>query len=149
MPRRPREASAEGLLMCREVVPGVPTPVSIAVHTPITITPAIGTSPDQVMRAFEQSLPHTSEPDLATAHRLAIPDAHVLRLHSVRTQAIEEDGVTATQYRLDARYWYTVPGAKQVALVDMTTPLGDIPQAMLRFFDAIVEASSWSDRGDG
>ncbi len=31
----------------------------------------------------------------------------------------------------------------QVALVQMSTPLGDIPHAMLRFFDTIVAGSSW------
>lgn len=67
----------------------------------------------------------------------------MLRLHAVSTQLIQEDGASAEQKRLVARYWYAVPGHKQVALVHMSTPLGDIPHAMLRFFDAIVAASSW------
>lgn len=138
-----RAAEARLLLLCREVAPGVPTPVSITVHTPLTITPAIGTSPENVMRAFEQSLPHTSEPDLETATRLTIADSIVLRLHSVAPQLIEEGDHAVTQNRLAARYWYTVPGSKQVVLVDMVTPLGDIPHAMLRFFDSIVAASHW------
>ncbi len=37
----------------------------------------------------------------------------------------------------------------QDLLVNMTTPLGDIPHAMLRFFDAIVAASSWSEPVSG
>ncbi|WP_239640085.1 hypothetical protein [Microbacterium sp. B24] len=35
-----REASAHLLLMCREIAPRIPTPVTITVHTPITITPS-------------------------------------------------------------------------------------------------------------
>ncbi|KIC59506.1 hypothetical protein [Microbacterium hominis] len=138
-----REASAHLLLICREIAPGVPTPVAITVHTPITVTPAVGTAPEAVMRAFELSLPHTGEPDLETATRMDAAGSAVLRLHAVSTQMIEEDGQSAVQRRLVARYWYTVPNSKQVALVNMSTPLGDIPHAMLRFFDAIVAASSW------
>lgn len=37
----------------------------------------------------------------------------------------------------------------QAALVEITTPLGDTPHAMLGFFDAIVEAFSWSDADHG
>ena len=139
-----RAASAHLLLLCREIAPGVPTPVAITVHTPITITPAVGSAPEAVMRAFEMSLPHTAEPDLETATRVDAAGSAVLRLHAVSTQAIEEDGQSVVQKRLVARYWYTVPDHKQVALVHMSTPLGDIPHAMLRFFDAIVAGSSWA-----
>ncbi|MEO2135101.1 hypothetical protein [Microbacterium sp.] len=139
-----REASAHLLLMCREIAPGIPTPVTITVHTPITITPSVGTAAEAVMRAFELSLPHTAEPDLQTATRVDAAGSAVLRLHAVSTQLIEEDGASAEQKRLVARYWYTVPGHKQVALVQMSTPLGDIPHAMLGLFDAIVAGSSWS-----
>ncbi|MBF4562757.1 hypothetical protein ITJ43_11460 [Microbacterium sp. VKM Ac-2870] len=142
-----RAASAHLLLMCREVAPGVATPVAITVHTPITITPAVGTAPDAVMRAFEMSLPHTDEPDLGTAIRVDAAGSAVLRLHAVSTQTIEEDGQTSVHKRLVARYWYTVPGHKQVALVQMSTPLGDLPHAMLRLFDAIVAGSAWADAG--
>ena len=144
-----REASAHLLLMCREIAPGVPTPVAISVHTPVEVTPTVGTAPEAVMRAFTASLPHTAERDLETATRTDAAGSAVLRLHSVTAQLIEEDGSTVTQNRLVARYWYTVPGRKQVALVNMTTPLGDIPHAMLRFFDAIVAASSWSEPVSG
>ena len=64
-----REASAHLLLMCREIAPGVPTPVAISVHTPVEVTPAVGTAPEAVMRAFTASLPHTAECDLETATR--------------------------------------------------------------------------------
>lgn len=133
--------------MCREIAPGVPTPVAITVHTPITITPAVGTAPDAVMRAFELSLPHADEPDLETATRVDAAGSVVLRLHAVRDQTTEEDGQTAVHRRLVARYWYTVPGHNQVALVQMSTPLGDLPHAMLRLFDAIVAASFWAEGG--
>lgn len=75
-----RAASAHLLLMCREIAPGVPTPVAITVHTPITIAPAVGTAPDAVMRAFEMSLPHTNEPDLETASRVDAASSAMLRL---------------------------------------------------------------------
>jgi len=140
-----RAASAHLLLLCREIAPSVPTPIAITVHTPITITPAVGTAADAVMRAFELSLPHTGEPDLETATRVDAAGSAVLRLHAVSAQTIEEDGQSAVQKRLVARYWYTVPGHKQVALVQMSTPLGDLPNAMLRLFDTIVAGSAWAD----
>jgi hypothetical protein len=75
----------------------------------------VGTAAEAVMRAFELSLPHTGEPDLQTATRVDAAGSAVLRLHAVSTQLIEEDGASAEQKRLVARYWYTVPGHKQVA----------------------------------
>lgn len=46
-----------------------------------------------------------------------------------------------TQRRLVAQYWYPQPGTKKLALVVLSTPLGDIPNTLLSYFDAIVEAS--------
>lgn len=141
-----RAASAELLLLCREIAPGVPTPIALTVHSPerVRMTPAAGTDPERVMDVFEESLRAIGDPDAATATRLRVPGTAVLRLHAVTPQLIEEGGERAVQNRLTARYWYTVPGEKRLTLVSLTTPLGDIPHAMLRFFDSIVEASSWA-----
>ena len=46
-----------------------------------------------------------------------------------------------TQRRLVAQYWYPQHGTKKLALVVLSTPLGDIPNTLLSYFDAIVEAS--------
>lgn len=139
-----RAARAHLLLLCREIAPGVPVPVSMSVHEAVDVTPAVGTSAEQVMRAFELSLPRTAEPDLGTATRMETSDSIVLRLHAVTPQVIEEDGHQVVQRRLVARYWFTVPAVKQVVLVNITTPLGDIAHTMLRFFDAIALAAKWS-----
>lgn len=141
-----RAASADMLLLCREIAPGVPTPIALTVHAPerVRMTPAAGTNPDRVMDVFEESLRAIGEAGLDTAVRLRIPGSTILRLHAVTPQLIEEGGERAVQNRLTARYWYTEPGEKSLVLVNLTTPLGDIPHAMLRFFDSIVEASSWA-----
>ncbi|MFT4233803.1 MAG: hypothetical protein QM607_02170, partial [Microbacterium sp.] len=145
-----RDADADILLLCREVATDVPTPVALTVHSPrrVRMTPAVGTDPDRVMAVFEASLAEIGEPDLETATRLSMPGSAVLRLHAVTPQLIDEGGEQVLQNRLVARYWYTVPGEKNLVLVSLTTPLGDIPHAMLRFFDSIVEASSWAMPGD-
>lgn len=138
-----RAASAHLLLMCREVAPGVSTPVSLSVHTPVPVTPAVGTTPDRVLAAFEAALPHTAEPDLETAVRVPAAAGEAVRLHALTPQVIEEGGQSITRMRLVARYWLPVPGAKQVVLVNVTTPLGDIPHAMLRLFDAMLAGAYW------
>jgi hypothetical protein len=54
-----------------------------------------------------------------------------------------EDGATFTRRRLVAHYWYPVPDSKKLSLVVLSTPLGDIPNALLAYFDAIVEVSGF------
>lgn len=138
-----QRAGAQALFLCREVAPGMPTPAALTVHVPegMSMSPAIGDGADAVMAALEESFRLLAVPGLDTAHRLEIPGSLIVRLHTVTEQTIEQGGETAVQRRLDARYWCTMPGSKQVLLVDLSTPLGDIPGVMLGFFDAIIGAA--------
>lgn len=64
-----------------------------------------------------------------------------VRVHRIDETVEIEDGAEFTQRRLVAQYWYPQPGTKKLALVVLSTPLGDIPNTHLSYFDAIVEAS--------
>ena len=67
----------------------------------------------------------------------------MLRIDRVHEEGVEEDGVEAVATRLEAEYWFAVPGSKQVVLASFTTPLGEIRSAMLNLFDSIALAASF------
>lgn len=140
--RAAREAEAEKVLVCREIA-GMPIPASITVHVPggMRMSPAIGTSPAAVIETLEAALRELAVEGIGDATRLSSPDGDILRIPTAGHEVVEEEGETLDIHRLRADYWYAVPGTKDVLLVSMTTALGDIPNLMLQFFDAIATAA--------
>ncbi|MFJ2503258.1 hypothetical protein [Microbacterium sp. NPDC087592] len=151
-----RALHAKAMFLMTELRPGTPLPVTLTVfeQPDLRMSPAIGVSPQAVVATLEKVFTELQRPHLDTAHRLQIPGSAILRLHSIEEQKLahEEDLREAPEElaaeagavsirRLSADYWYTVPGSKQVLLVNLSTPVGDIPHVLLGFFDSIVEAS--------
>ncbi|MCW3492810.1 hypothetical protein [Microbacterium sp. SSM24] len=139
-----RDAAAHALFLCIEIVPDVATPASLTVHAPegMRMSPAIGTSADAVLGVLAESFRVLAVPGVETAQRLDGPRASILRLDRLHTETVEEDGVTAVATRLEAEYWFAVPGSKQVVLASFATPLGELRNAMLNLFDSIALAAS-------
>ncbi|MDL9978216.1 hypothetical protein [Microbacterium candidum] len=140
--RSAREAEAEKVLVCREIA-GMPIPASITVHLPdgMRMSPAIGTSSAAVIETLEAAFRELDVEGIDDATRLGSPGGDVLRLLTTGYEAVEEEGERLEIHRLRADYWYAVPGTKDVLLVSMTTALGDIPNLMVQFFDAIATAA--------
>jgi len=136
---------------------GVPMPVALTVisRSDLRMAPAFGTAPQKVIEILHESFRQLSRPGVEDAVVLSIPEAEVLRLHTtteVDVEFSEEERAAADptvlaevdQLRnraLTAEYWYTVPGTKNVLLVNLSTPMADIPHIMLDFFDSIIKAS--------
>lgn len=140
-----RDADAHALFLCIEIVPDLATPASLTVHAPsgMRMSPAIGTSADAVLGVLQQSLGVIGAAEAGTARRLDGPRASMLRIDRVHEEIIEEDGVTAVSTRLEAQYWFAVPGSKHVVLASFATPLGELRHAMLNLFDSIALAASF------
>lgn len=140
-----RDAAAHALFLCIEVVPGIPTPASLTVHAPegMRMSPAIGTSADAVLGVLRESFEVLAVPGIETARRLDGPRASMLRLDRLHQETVTEDGVTAVATRLEAEYWFAVPGSKQVVLASFATPLGELRHAMLSLFDSIALAAAF------
>jgi hypothetical protein len=140
-----RDADAHGLFLCLEIVPGLATPASLTVHAPegMRMTPAVGTSADAVLEVLRRSFEVQEVVGAETARRLDGPRAAMLRIDRVHEETVEEDGVQAVASRLEAEYWFAVPGSKQVVLASFATPLGDIRGAMLNLFDSIALAAAF------
>ncbi|GAB3603089.1 hypothetical protein [Microbacterium aureliae] len=141
-----RDAGAHGFFLCREIVPGLATPISLTVHAPqgMRLSPAVGTDPDAVLEALRRSLAELGYPGVGSAQRVAGPRARALRIDVVHDEIVAEDGTTAAAARLEAQYWYAVPGSKHVVLALFTTPLGELREAMLHLFDRIALAAEFA-----
>lgn len=152
-----RKAEAHALFLCIEAAPGVALPASLTVHAPerLRMTPAIGTSADAVLGVLAKGLATSAsdaaspaadadaDADLELARRLDGPRASMLRTERQYEELVEEDGIAVTAVRLEVDYWFAVPGSKQVVLASFATPLGEIRNAMLSFFDSIALAASF------
>lgn len=138
-----RDASAHALFLCIEIVPDLATPASLTVHAPtgMRMSPAVGTSADAVLSVLQESFRVLEVEGADTARRLDGPRASMLRIDRVREERVEEDGVEAVATRLEAEYWFAVPGSKQVVLASFATPLGEIRSAMLNLFDSVALAA--------
>ncbi|MBW9095520.1 hypothetical protein JNB62_17710 [Microbacterium jejuense] len=138
-------ADAHALFLCLEAAPGVWTPASLTVHAPkrLRMTPAVGRSADAVLAVLREGLALSAVDGAGTARRLDGPRVSVLRTERAYEETVEEDGVRATATRLEADYWFAVPGSKHVVLASFVTPLGELRNAMLSFFDSIALAASF------
>lgn len=141
---RAQAGHAQAMFIATEITPGLPMPVTLTVYSPpqMRMSPAVGTAPATVMAALQESFTLTAMAHLETARRTSIAGSEILRLHHVDDHDIPEQPDLHTR-TLTADYWYTVPGSKRVVVATFSTPMGDIPNLMLDYFDALVRASYW------
>ncbi|MDY0907950.1 hypothetical protein [Microbacterium sp. CFBP9034] len=142
-----RDAAAHAMFLCLEIVPELATPMSLTVHAPsaMRMSPAVGTSADAVLGVLRESFGVLAVAGIETARRLDGPRTSMLRIDRVHEEIVEEDGVQAVATRLEAEYWYAVPGSKQVVLASFATPLGELRHAMLNLFDSIALAAFFGE----
>ena len=133
----------EAMFVCAQLRSGVPMPINLTViaRPDLHMSPAIGVSSEAVLEILEKSFEVLQLDDLDSAVRVEGPDFLALRMHRTHVEERDIDGEIFYDRSLVADYWYTVPGTKNVLLVNFITPMGDIPHIMLQFFDAIVKAS--------
>ena len=143
---RARNGHAVAMFIATEIAPGIPMSVTLTVYSPpqMRMSPAVGTTPAAVMAALRTSFVQTGMAHLETAHAMSITGSEVLRLHHVDDQDLPEQPDLRAR-TLTADYWYTVPESKRLTIATFSTPMGDIPNVMLAYFDAIVAASYWED----
>ncbi|CAL4858569.1 hypothetical protein [Microbacterium sp. MM2322] len=146
-----RTSGAQGVFLCREVAPGVPLPATLTVHAPsaMTMTPAIGTAPDAVLDTLHHSLQTLAAAGADTAVRVPAPDGGALRIHRRIDEQLETAAAEPPVQRLEADYWYPVPGSKRVVLASFATPLGHLHDAMLNLFDSIAAAARFESAATG
>lgn len=143
--RAAREAHGRLLLLQTELGPKEPMSAMLTLFDDdrFRMSPSIGTSPQHVLAVLEEALPRIAPEMADTAVRRPFADGEVVRAHRIDESVEVEDGERFTQRRLVAQYWYPVPDSKKLALVMISSPLGDIPNVLLTYFDAIVEVSGF------
>jgi len=137
-----RDAQAQGMFIATEVSPGLAMPVTLTVYAPsdLHMSPAVGTAPETVISMLEKSFVTLEMEGNDTATRLSLGQAEVLRLHRYASPPPDEHA-PETVRNLIVDYWCTVPGSKRVVLANFFTPLSDITNVMLEYFDGVVRAS--------
>ncbi|MFI8633250.1 hypothetical protein ACIGEP_11695 [Microbacterium sp. NPDC077663] len=138
-----RTAGAHGVFLCLEVAPGVRLPATLTVHAPsgMSLTPSIGTSADAVLGTLDRSLRAVCAAGADTATKVSASGGGALRLHRV---VEDPDAADESVRRLEADYWYPVPGAKRVVLASFATPLGHLHDPMLHLFDSVAATASFA-----
>lgn len=135
-----REAEAKSMMFSTEIAPGSPLPVTLLVCAPsrLRMSPSIGTGSDKVLGVLTEGL--SRQRDVATSLvRREAAGGPAVRTHRVEPiQPVEETGGAL---RLTADYWVPVPRSKQVVMVRLATPMGEIENIMLSLFDALIEAT--------
>jgi hypothetical protein len=137
-----REAEAASVLFSTEIAAGTPLPVTLVVYAPrrLRMSPTMGTAAASVVATLTEALGQLDPVAAATAEQVGGPGGMpALRAH--RVEDVEPVAETGRAMRLVADYFLPVPGSKQVTLVRLSTPLGEIAQIMLAMFDALVEAA--------
>ncbi len=135
------------LMFSTELTPGTPMPVTLTVYVPerLRMSPAVGTDPATVLTTFVDGL-EVLDPDAHASLQEAPYDGGTgVRTHRLTDQVHEESDRSVTIRRLSVDYWLPVPGTKRLALVNLATPLGEIAEVMLSFFDAIISAVWFDD----
>lgn len=136
-----QQAEAKSMMFSTEIAPGSPLPVTLVVYAPnrLRMSPSIGTEPDKVLAVFTEGL-RQSDPGLAASIvHLIGAGGPVVRTHRIEPIEAVED--TGGALRLVADYWVPVPKSKQVVMVRLSTPMGEIENIMLSLFDALIGAT--------
>jgi hypothetical protein len=134
------DGNGQSMQVAITIVPEVPISANFTVFLPeVTLTPAIGTSPDAVMELLRRGLEGVT--DLSTEARFDTADSAVLRLHREQAARVDDENDDVPALAVD--YWITVPGHKRVVLVSFATVYSELTEVMLTFFDSIVRASYW------
>ncbi|WP_143544629.1 hypothetical protein [Salinibacterium xinjiangense] len=110
----------------------------------LRMTPATGTSPNAIMQMLRLRLTQLEVEGIDNAAELSIEGSEILRIRREQVEPMHPDAPGHLITNLVVDYWYSVPDSKQVVLANFSTPLADIPEIMVSFFDATVLASSFA-----
>ena len=134
---------ASAVFVCEEVSPGVPLPAMVTVFHPMvapTPDPATASAAREgVLEAMRRDLVATHAAGKESACVLVeAGDGEALRVVTIDEAEAVAGAPTSRVRSVRADYWVLWPDGDRVSLVSCFTPLGDIPHAMVRLFDAIV-----------
>lgn len=137
---------AEAVFLSHEMQPGVVMPVVLTVFRPRIIqatsreasglpTPADALAAAASTRADEWDGIETLDLDVG----------RVMRTHRIRALDVDDAEEVPQVTSLSAEYWVPNPMDTSLVLVNFFTPLGEIPQMMLRYFDSMVATSEFAN----
>lgn len=141
-----RDAGAVTVFLASEITPGTPMPIMLTIFSPreLRMTPATGTSPRAVKQMLRLGLTQLEIEGVENAAELSIEGSEILRIRREHVEPLHPDAPARSIANLIVDYWYSVPDSKQVVLANFSTPLADIPEIMVSFFDATVLASTFA-----
>lgn len=133
------------LMFSTEIAAGAPLPVTLLVFEPagLRMSPAIGTAPETVLKVMAEGLKQLDPAAHATMVEVRGPGIPALRTH--RVEPVQDDTEADGTLRLIADYWIPIPGSKQLLVVRLSTPLGELENMMCALFDEFIAVSYFSD----
>lgn len=139
-----READASDFYFAREIVPGVPIPVSLGVYAPDI---PVGLSSEASAIAAAESLSMSMQRVDDDLHLVPAggPDTAVLRGHKILRGGELAVAEQEEAGQLIVSYWLIQKGSGRVPLLSFATPLHAMADEMLELFDAIVSTVTTAD----
>ncbi len=138
-------AGLESTFLCHEIAPGVTTPIAVSVFAPpdVRMSPVVGTDPEAIIAGFLDAMEVIE--GAAEWKRLACADGWAARRWRIIDQGEPAPAPLGQLVpTFAAEYWRTVPAAKRLMLITVTSPLAVIPQTMLLLADAVVAGSRFA-----
>lgn len=140
-----RPENLEMLLFCAEIEKGTPFPIVVAVFgtDDLHMSPAVGTEPAVVLEVLKRGrakLYGESDQDWG---EVTTRTGKALRTSQVADMRVHPSSDEVVVPALVATYWVTVPDSKFLMAVTFYTPMVDIANLALRYFDAIIRATRY------
>lgn len=139
------QGEVRAIMFSTEIAPGTPLPVTLLLFEPagLRMSPAIGTTPQAVLKVMAQGLKQLDPEAHASLIDVRGPGVPALRTH--RVELIEDGGESHGIMRLIADYWIPVPDTKRILMVRFSTPLGELENVMCALFDELIAVAYFSE----
>lgn len=136
-----RTQHAVDLYFAREITPGVPMPVSLAVFLPEIDDARFSSLGVEELRTAVSAV--VSQP--GDEKNESVPLATVVQAaRRTRVRTVPESEHTPRYDLLQADYWLAAARPNRIALLSFSTALADFEEEMLELFDAIVKTVRWT-----
>lgn len=144
---RARRGGGEVMFFSREIMEGVPLPVSLTVLRPeVELDVMVASQPDRNLPLLEGALKRASR-DKSREHWRSFVSggAAIVRSTSIVSGSIPGDDESPTVPTLVTDYWAVAPGSVKPIIFSFSTSMPQLAESFIELFDAIIESIDWPE----